>query len=667
MIAYETANSIIIKDNDIIKKYLPYLEQKGKARFDSSTECWTFSIGAKKLFPPEIQIIPIKEANKKSAALNKGSRYSQYQIEFGILEKNNFQFLQIDIFDEWLERELNLVKKIQAAKIENNGFNSYYVPKCHMYEAWVNCYCVLKENGNSFLVKDNAKKVLKELLEKQKLIKEIVASKSKEYNGEIPKLKLPLYNYQKEDINFLLTQYALAKKFPSFFSKGSYLGNDMGTGKTPTSIAFSTIINKKVIVVCTKFLKDSWANEIEKFTEGISYEIVEGRRYKIQGKDFIIINYDIIKFHVKELINFSKDRLVICDESQKIANQSQRTKATLMLCKNAELTLLMSGTPINTKVRQLWYQMVAINKENELAPSFKIFRDRFSNTRTMEHKSEKGYTYKIEIEKEAKEVKVLQRYMQPFFSRKRKSDVKKDMPPITRRTIEVNLSNHYSKEYDKAKKTFVEWMKEQDPQKVKDMLARGQGELKGEALMKLGALRKITSEGKKDSSFSFVQEFIEEETPLIVFGFYRDSLTDGYNRFKQHSSRVMGGVGSSELKKWLKGETLILWANHDSGGEGLNLVKSGNKFCTNMLFHDQPLFSAKKRQCEDRIHRGGQEEPVTIHNLLAKKTIDIKLGKNLVLTGQKLAGICGDNMQEAAENALGEEALYGILSEFCNY
>jgi intein/homing endonuclease len=116
----------------------------------------------------------------------------------------------------------------------------------------------------------------------------------------------PPLNHQKEAIEKLVG------------SKRFILADDMGLGKSLSSVVASLEINKKrILVVCPATLKINWKREFEFFTKK-SISIAEGKTFS-DDSDIVIVNYDILKnFHdpknpkeSKILNNFD---LIIADE-----------------------------------------------------------------------------------------------------------------------------------------------------------------------------------------------------------------------------------------------------------------------------------------------------------------------------------------------------------------
>lgn len=119
-----------------------------------------------------------------------------------------------------------------------------------------------------------------------------------------------LFPHQIGDVEFLLQDFA------SMGVKGGLLANDMGLGKTLSSMYAAHIkcpAGRKLVVV-PSVAKENWQREIKRFLgEDQTVQIVMGRTDKIGDAKWVVINYDIISYYKQALID-AKFSYVIMDE-----------------------------------------------------------------------------------------------------------------------------------------------------------------------------------------------------------------------------------------------------------------------------------------------------------------------------------------------------------------
>ena len=170
-------------------------------------------------------------------------------------------------------------------------------------------------------------------------------------------LSVTPYNFQKTGTNFALS------------SKYCIIADQMGLGKTIQAIAVANHTRAKCLVVCPAFLKLNWVAEIEKLcSQPKHYDLykkgLDIYSYKPELDDFIIINYEQVK-HAEDL--FAWATLVVADEGHYLKNgDAQRTiYFDKYLYENQpEYFLLLTGTPIQNRVEELYQPLVMMSYGN---------------------------------------------------------------------------------------------------------------------------------------------------------------------------------------------------------------------------------------------------------------------------------------------------------------
>ncbi|KAI9009594.1 SNF2 family N-terminal domain-containing protein [Gaertneriomyces semiglobifer] len=149
---------------------------------------------------------------------------------------------------------------------------------------------------------------------------------------------------------------------------GGILGDDMGMGKTCTTIAylyglFVSGLVRHVLIVMPLGLLETWKTEFKSWFPDMRVRVFHGPAASIQ-KDLDIVlekggvlltTYDKVRLSVSKLaddINHHWDYIIL-DEGHTIKNQnSQKAKAIRQV--HARHRLLLSGTPIQNNMEELW-------------------------------------------------------------------------------------------------------------------------------------------------------------------------------------------------------------------------------------------------------------------------------------------------------------------------
>lgn len=259
----------------------------------------------------------------------------------------------------------------------------------------------------------------------------------------IPEFEIPvdiradLRHYQKAGINWLafLAQYGL----------NGALCDDMGLGKTLQTICVlaashhSTRGNKPSLVVCPASLVGHWQHEIRTYAPSLGEPLLyagtasERRRLwppSVECK-VIITSYEAVRSDIIQVGDVYWNYVVL-DEGHVIKNpKTKLTQAVKQL--RAEHRLVLSGTPIQNNVVELWSLFDFLMPG--MLGSESQFMDRFGRaimavqpSMNPGSKASSGGGMK-EFEEAESKLKALHRQVLPFLLRRMKENVLKELPP----------------------------------------------------------------------------------------------------------------------------------------------------------------------------------------------------------------------------------------------
>lgn len=114
-----------------------------------------------------------------------------------------------------------------------------------------------------------------------------------------------------------------------------------------------------------------------------------------------------------------------------------------------------------------------------------------------------------------------------------------------------------------------------------------------------------------------LERIVEEAQgqPILVFYQYKHDLDRLLMRFKQ-AKKI--DVSDGDIQKWNEGKLPLLLAHPQSAGHGLNLQQGGHIIVWFGLTWSLEYY----QQANARLDRQGQKQPVIVHHLVAKDTID---------------------------------------------
>jgi len=438
--------------------------------------------------------------------------------------------------------------------------------------------------------------------------------------------ELNLYPYQKLGVEFFINNHGKA-----------ILGDTMGLGKSIQAISY--VVHQKfqrTLVICPSSVKFVWAEEVAKWTKLKSFIFTSDVFKKEPNMDIIrehnifIINYDILLKFIKYYSDIRWDCLIM-DEFHYIKNsKSKRTKIAQAIAKRIPSILLLSGTPF-------------LNRPVELFNGLQIMDPiAWSNWKKFTIKYCDGHQGDFGWEaKGASNIQELKERISPYFLRRKKEDVLPELPPKQLVNVPMELDTERRFEYNLAMKSFMEYLKEIKGKTNIEI----KKSMQAEKLVRLGALRQITTNGKVKTAIEMINNIIDNDEKIIVFSCYNKVLKELKEKFGDSSVMLIGETNESERKGLVNSfqndpNIKIFLGGIKSAGIGITLTKASN-----VLFIDYSWVPADHEQAADRAHRISQKNAVTIYQLYAKNSIDEFMKNLLEEKKQIFSQLMDDNVE----------------------
>ena len=474
-----------------------------------------------------------------------------------------------------------------------------------------------------------------------------------------------LFNYQKIGALFALK------------NKKCLIGDEMGVGKTLTALQSALSSNfKKLLIVTPATLKYNWKQEIykhysdfmvDKTLSVINSNKANKKSYCVDfNSDIVIINYDILDKFKDKLMSIKWD-FIINDESHYIKNiKAKRTIALIDIANNSnsQYHLLLTGTPMLNRPKELVTQLQVINRLTDISPSEFLFKLRYCDGQ----KTAFGWTFDG-----ATHTQELNQKLKKIMIRRTKKEVLTELPDKLIQEVFIDIDNR--KEYDLKDKEFELLTKHELLELCVDFLKRNHididfnnsslvietmesqfetdynyflKQISNSAihLTRITQLKKLLAHGKLKQAKEFIDNTIDNEK-LVVFANHieiQKALHEMYpNALKIDSttSQVKRQEIVNEYQNNQDQKLIIL--SLMSCNAGLTLTSASKMLILEYLW--SPLLMA---QAQDRIHRIGTKNTVNIYNMIALDTIESQeiyplLMEKLDTVTQILDGIEIDN------------------------
>jgi SNF2 family DNA or RNA helicase len=417
---------------------------------------------------------------------------------------------------------------------------------------------------------------------------------------------------------------------------GGCLADDMGLGKTIQALALlqkrkedNEAINStgtSLLIMPTSLIYN-WLNEAKKFTPKLRLMVHTGTlRYKspevFSNYDVIITTYGISRIDIDLLKSFYFD-YVILDESQNIKNPSSKSYQCVRQLKS-RYKLILSGTPVENSVNDLWTQMSFIN------PGLLGIQQYFQNE----------FVTPIEKKKDEDKARRLQALIKPFVLRRTKEQVATELPPKTESLFYCQMSDEQASVYEKVKSEYRnELLKSlEDGTYAKTQIQVLQGLIKLRQIANHPAMIDADYEGdsgKFENVVHTLANVLDGGHKVLIFSQFVKQLTIYRNYFDEQGITYAYLDGSTQnrgdvVKRFQEdAKTKVFLISIKAGGVGLNLTEADYVFILDPWWNP-----AVEQQAIDRTHRIGQTKNVFIYKFITKDTVEEKI---LALQQRKLS------------------------------
>lgn len=397
-----------------------------------------------------------------------------------------------------------------------------------------------------------------------------------------------LHDYQWDGVAFL------------FRARSALLADEMGLGKTvQTAVALALLLHgqsdvNRAIIVAPASLTMNWMKELATWAPSLTVRRVAGDSHSREAFyllpiPVLVASYEQIRFDSLDRIQLNNFDLVILDEAQRIKN---RGSATAFACRLLPRTRAwaLSATPLENTDRDV--------------SSILGFLDPSVGTRL----DRKRITTKLES----------------MMLRRRKNDVRAELPPVLVQDLEIDLSESQRSAYEEL------WFDRLDT--IRD----GSGKDPGAAMLALITRLKIICNFNAASDASSKLEALEtviegagDGAKLLVFSQFVETLEWISDRLEIPHELVTGAMSmtarENTIARFKQGRSpLALLISLKAGGVGLNLGEASH-----VVLFDRWWNPAVEIQAIYRAHRFERETPLHVVRFLATDTIEVRISKIL--------------------------------------
>lgn len=458
------------------------------------------------------------------------------------------------------------------------------------------------------------------------------------------------------------------------------LADEPGLGKTAESVLAASVAGAyPLLAVVPNVVKMNWAREVERWTPQRRATVIHGDGDQVDAfADVFIVNYEVLDRHLAWLSSLGLKGMVV-DEAHFIKNlSSQRSQNVLGLATRIReqvrnpLMLALTGTPLINDVEDfdaIWRFLGWTNGEKP-GPALMEKLDATGLT-----PADKAFY------PEARDAVISMGIV-----RRKKKDVAADLPDKLIADLPVELDDEFGRSIREAERELGQRLAAKYRRIIE---ARGDRVFLGEfdedivRLVAHGELEEAKAAGSgSENVFTMVRRIGQAKALLaadytvqlqrsvgkvVFFAKHIDVMDAAEDLFAAAGLRTVSIRGDQTTPARQQAidafnndpEVAVAVCSLTAAGVGLNMQAASN-----VVLAELSWTAAEQTQAIDRVHRIGQDEPVTAWRIIAAHTIDTKIAE-LIDSKQGLAAraLDGEAVDPTSSDSVQLSALMHLLRQ----
>lgn len=456
------------------------------------------------------------------------------------------------------------------------------------------------------------------------------------------------------------------------------LADEPGLGKTAQSLLAASVANAyPLLCVVPNVVKTNWQQEVQRWTPGRRATVITGDGEDIDAfSDVFIVNYEILDRHIGWLQRLGLRGMVV-DEAHFIKNtSSQRSQLVLRLAElvrsripgDHPLMMALTGTPLINDVedfKAIWQFLGWIGADDK--PT-EILLDALDETGLVP--SDPGFA-----------AAARRAVIELGIVRRRKIDVAKSLPSKRVIDMPVEIDGDEAISIREAEQLLVARLLKRyghmlnaaglpantvDENRLR-MLARQEVEESkaSSAGDSIFAMLHRIGLAKAQLAAEYTAQLAHSAGKVVFFAKHIEVMDRAENTFAEEGLRTVSIRGDQSPAARERAitqfqtdpDTQIIVCSLMAAGVGLNL-----QVASDVVLSELSWTAAEQMQAIDRVHRIGQEAPVTAWRILAAQTVDAHVAELIdAKQGLSARALDGSDTEATASEDIQVEAIVRML------
>ncbi|MBO7280577.1 MAG: DEAD/DEAH box helicase [Bacteroidaceae bacterium] len=435
-------------------------------------------------------------------------------------------------------------------------------------------------------------------------------------------MKFTPYEYQRTAIQWIIDKPRC----------GLFL--DMGLGKTVSTLtALQQLIddcevNRALVIAPKKVAETTWSTEADKWEHLHGLRVIKVLGSEKQRNTALATAADV---YVTGRDNFAWlvakyqgrlpfDTIVIDELTSFKSSKSQRFKAMRICLPSIRRVIGLTGTPAPNGLIDLWAQIYCLDQGERLGKSVTKYRETYFTLQKWNN-----IVVRSTIKSSCEDI-IRSKIADICLSMQAKDYLQ--LPSMITHIINIPLSDKTRKAYQEFEREKVLQFKAEHAEEPNNILANSAAGLMNKlSQFANGAVYdddRLAHEIHREKIDRLV-EIVEAASGASVLVFYQykhdiPRITDALKGY-----RVRTYQGEQDLIDWNTGNIDVLLAHPASTAYGLNMQQGGHY----IVWFGTGWNLEHYQQANARLHRQGQQHPVTVYQLIAAGTVDERASKAL--------------------------------------
>ena len=455
------------------------------------------------------------------------------------------------------------------------------------------------------------------------------------------------------------------------------LADEPGLGKTAQALLAAQAADAyPLLVVVPNVVKTNWAREVGLWTPGRSVTVIHGDGEDIDGfADIVVVNYEVLDRHVGWLGKHGFRGMVV-DEAHFIKNKSsQRSQHVLQLSDRIRsrfaqpLLMALTGTPLINDIEDfqaIWEFLGWIDEKLPLGGLMDALED------TGLTPADPGFYPNAR-----------RAVVDMGIVRRRKIDVAADIPARRIADLPVELDDDAGRSIREAERELARRLVERyemalatrtsgrtvegiDHELVRRVATWEREDMDTSSGENVFSMMRRIGKAKAGLAADYAAQLARSVGKVVFFAKHIEVMDAAEQTFASRGLRyssIRGDQTTTVRQRNIDAfvndpEVAVIVCSLTAAGVGVNLQVASNVVLAELSWTD-----AEQTQAIDRVHRIGQEEPVTAWRIIASQTIDTRVAE-LIDSKAGLAAVALDGSDEeiASSVDIQLEALVALLT-----